>query len=327
MAARSALIARRLVCRVESRAAVTRRAADARATAPLSRAASTKRELALQRANHAAQELQRARDSGELIDLNGEGVEAWRPRDFVESLLTQQALVEAEHERGNGLVGWKIGATAAAAQQMLGLTSPFYGPIFESDRAELPLAAADDDDAAADAAGYALDLAPLPGLRGIELEYVLQLRDDLPAPGDGSNISVEQAALAVDAVWPGVEVVASRVRAPDGGLGDALMLIADYAGHGAMLELHGARMDWADGVAAMETRDAVRVRRGGEVVAAGDYRAPLGNPIVRAARARATPPLTQPQPTPLATPLLPSCFPFSRARACPMEASSTLRVG
>jgi 2-keto-4-pentenoate hydratase len=102
--------------------------------------------------------------------------------------------------------GWKIGATAAEAQRLMATTEPFYGPVFG------PNVWAD---------GAIVDLPA--GFRGVECEFALRIGAELPPRTGGYG--VEQLVIAVDAVVPALELVATRQRLD--GIGDARRATAD----------------------------------------------------------------------------------------------------
>jgi 2-keto-4-pentenoate hydratase len=116
---------------------------------------------------------------------------------------------------GLELAGWKIGATSAAAQAIMGADEPFYGPVFRSRLW---------------ADGAIVD--PPPGFRGVEGEFALRIGADLPVRPGGYGI--EQLVIAVDAVVPAIELVATRQRVD--GMGDARRATADLGfNHGLVL--------------------------------------------------------------------------------------------
>ena len=122
-------------------------------------------------------------------------------------------------------VGWKLGATNAAAMAKLGLPGPFLGPLlaehwFDND-AEIHVTPA---------------LGPL-----LETEFVVTLGADLPARAE--QYSLEEIEAAVEYVGAAFEIVSSRVK---GGLGEArLLIMPDGAANHAVVEgVRGA--DWRE---------------------------------------------------------------------------------
>lgn len=116
---------------------------------------------------------------------------------------------------GAAVVGWKIGATSAKAQAIMRASGPFYGPVFAdrlwNDGAEIALP---------------------PGFRGFECEFALRLGADLPGRENGYR--ADQLAIAIDAVVPVIELVATRQRVE--GMGDARRAWADFGfNHGLVL--------------------------------------------------------------------------------------------
>ena len=114
------------------------------------------------------------------------------------------------------LGGWKIGATAAAAQQSMGRTSPFYGPMPAVD---------------CHADGALVRLGP--GARGVEIELAFKLAKDLPKRPQAYTLAEVKAAVA--SIHPAIEVVAIRQKVE--GAPRSQALIADFGGNGAFV--HG----------------------------------------------------------------------------------------
>jgi 2-keto-4-pentenoate hydratase len=142
-------------------------------------------------------------------------------------------------------VGWKIGATTAATQALLGVDEPLLGPLFaphcHPDGAEVKLVA-----------------AHRPGL---ESEFLVGLATDLP-PRDRPYEASEVAA-AVEFVAPAFEIIGCRF---EGGLaGEGLLVVADGGGNAAIVRGQAVR-DWRRFDLG---RHAVRLRVNGAEVAAG----------------------------------------------------------
>ena len=153
----------------------------------------------------------------------------------------------------------------------MGLTEPFFGPIFEGD---------------------IIDLASSPSvdvggnrLRGIEAEWAFVLGSELPIRPANEQLTMKQVMQAVESVVPVIEVVASRLDVR--GLGDAGVaacgrgptVVADQAGHGQLLmgtqhtvSLH----EWQK----QYSKDEVAVYVNGSQVATGSPANVLGNPLV-----------------------------------------------
>ena len=150
---------------------------------------------------------------------------------------------------GGAVVGWKVGATNAAAQAMLNYPEPFYGRL---------LAPAVHDSPAEIAASALFG-------RGLEVEFAFRLGRDLPADGAPYD--------AVAAVQPAIEIVDSRFA---GGLrAGGLSLIADNGAQGAFV-LGAGIEDWRGlDLAAMRTELLVN----GEQVSDGSGANVLGHPL------------------------------------------------
>lgn len=199
-------------------------------------------------ASRAAALLHEAWVTGRQLDGLPEEV---RPRDEAAAYRVQRAL-DAHLGRP---VGWKLGATSAAAQQSLGVPGPFYARLFEGhlvpDGGTLP---------------------GLPATMGIaEAEFAFVLGRDLPASGAPYGRSDVLAAIAE--LRPAIEVPESRyvdVKAAGGA-----QLVAD-AGCGRWIVL-GAPAAAFDPDALPGT--AVSVAVNGEEVARGSGAAVLGNPV------------------------------------------------
>ncbi len=146
--------------------------------------------------------------------------EEMRPADTDAAYSIQDAHVAG---LDGAVVGWKVGATNAAAQAMLNHAEPFYGRLLAPAVHESP-------------AG--IEAADLFG-RGIEVEFAFRLGRDLPA--SGAPYDRDAVAGAVAAVHPAIEIVDSRFS---GGLrAGGLALIADNGAQGAFV-LGGGVEDW-----------------------------------------------------------------------------------
>lgn len=133
--------------------------------------------------------------------------------------------IQAEAMARSGLkqVGWKLGAAAKPAMDMLALDAPFLAPLLAPH-------------CLADGAEIALVAGQGPGL---ETEFLVALGADLPARAEPWQR--DEVAAAVDYVAPAFEIVASRF---EGGLkGNGLLVIADGGGNAAIVQ--GAPVhDW-----------------------------------------------------------------------------------
>ena len=98
----------------------------------------------------------------------------------------QRALVATLAQRhGMAVVGYKAGATNAAAQARMGLAAPFLGPLFARDIRRSPARVAPDEFV----------------VRGVELEYAFEMGAELPcrAPGE-PDYTLEEVLSRVRAV-------------------------------------------------------------------------------------------------------------------------------
>jgi 2-keto-4-pentenoate hydratase len=185
-----------------------------------------------------AEALWAARISGDVIAI----APALQPASAAAAYDVQAAMV-----RGAGLtqVGWKIGATTAATQALLGVDEPLAGPLFaphcHADGAEVTLVA-----------------AHRPGL---ESEFLLGLATDLP-PRE-RRYQASEVAAAVQFVAPAFEIIGCRF---EGGLaGQGLLAIADGGANTAIVRGEPVR-DWRRFDL---SGHAVRLRVNGAQVAAG----------------------------------------------------------
>lgn len=154
---------------------------------------------------------------------------------------------------GQDLAGYKIGATSAKAQEIIGCSEPFYGQMF----------------APACHAAPAVLVLPA-GARGLECEFAFRMAGD---PGGGGACTAQMAAGAVELCCPAIELVARR-SAGDGFPG-LLPAIADFGLNGAFV--HGEPIEnWhdidIDALAVVATVDGAQTNR-------GSASAVLGHPL------------------------------------------------
>lgn len=118
---------------------------------------------------------------------------------------------EAASAYGSPRIGYKIGATSAEAQRIIGCDGPFFGPMFEADRI---------------AAGSRLTIDDT--MLGLECEFAFQMARPFSAPaGDSaSGEDMEALADAVGVCVPAFEVVGTRFAG--NGFPPASACIADY---------------------------------------------------------------------------------------------------
>lgn len=175
-----------------------------------------------------------------------------RPRTAAEGYRIQDLLAQ---ELDFEVAGWKIGGTSAAARKILKARGPFAGRVF-----------------AGRVFPSGVSLPPLVyRMRGLEGEFVFRLRRDLPPRKRA--YSAAEAADAVGAMMPGIEIIDSRytdwlkVNVPS--------IVADQGANGALVlgapVRNWRRLDLA--------RQAVRMVVNGRTVGAGTGADCLGGPL------------------------------------------------
>ena len=130
--------------------------------------------------------------------------EGERPAGEAEAYAVQRGITEAS---GREVAGFKIGATAQVAMDLLGVEGPFFGPLYREAFHH-------------DGATVRLPMAHSPG---IESEFVVGLAAHLP-PRD-APWSIEEVRAAVAWVAPGLEIVGTRLESGLAGAG--VLAIAD----------------------------------------------------------------------------------------------------
>ncbi|MFF0123381.1 2-keto-4-pentenoate hydratase [Micromonospora arida] len=172
--------------------------------------------------------------------------------DAVDGYAVQRELTELLGADGEEIVGYKAGLTSASMQEMFGVHTPDYGPVFGSS-------------VHADGAALARDQFIAPK---VEAEIVFRLASPLSGPG----VTVEQAREAIGEVMAGLEVVDSRIENWRIRLADT---IADLASNGAAVlgrpiparpdvDYQGVRLSF---------------HQNGELIATGEGAAALGDPV------------------------------------------------
>ena len=165
-----------------------------------------------------------------------------RPHDEAAAYAVQRAVTDAS---GFEIAGFKIGATAQVAMDLLGVNGPFFGPLYRE--------AFRENDAA-----VSLPMAHSPG---IESEFAVSLATDLP--GRAEAWTKEEVEAAVAWVGPAFEIVGTRLESGLPGAG--MLAIADG----------GANIDFVRGPGGTAWRDAdlaahpVTLRINGVEVASG----------------------------------------------------------
>ena len=127
-----------------------------------------------------------------------------RPPDEGSAYAVQRRVTEAS---GCEVAGFKIGATAEVAMDMLGVDGPFFGPLYREAFRD-------------NGADVSLPMAHSPG---VEAEFAVGLAADLARRA--SPWTRDEVAAAVAWVGPALEIVGTRI---EGGLaGAGLLAIAD----------------------------------------------------------------------------------------------------
>ncbi len=142
------------------------------------------------------------------------------PTNEAEACAINDAILAANT---HAIGGWKIGATADAAQKALGLSQPFVGAIRAANVLASPASFAFGD----------LNRAI------IESEYAYRLGKDLPARAKAYGRDEVEAAIA--SLIVGIEIPLSRLSA-DNGLGP-LGTVADHGGTGFYV-IGAEHADW-----------------------------------------------------------------------------------
>ncbi|MFA9446090.1 2-keto-4-pentenoate hydratase [Egicoccus sp. AB-alg6-2] len=168
----------------------------------------------------------------------------------------QRRLVEMLLADGDQIVGYKLGLTSRPMQELLGVDTPDFSAVVDSQ--QLP-----------DGAVVALDrfISPM-----IEAEFVFHLASPLQGPG----VTIDEVVNATESISAGLEIVDSRIRDWAIRLPDT---VADLASCGAVvvsarrepLPVGGARLL------------GMALSRNGELVDTGCGAATLGDPAAAVA--------------------------------------------
>jgi len=116
--------------------------------------------------------------------------EGTAPLSLDEAYAIQRALERALVDRGERVVGWKVGFTSAAAQESWGVTQPVAGFMLGS---------------GVYSSGDAVPAARFAAV-GVEVEVAFLLRGDLAGPG----VTPASALLAVEGAMPSFELIDFR---------------------------------------------------------------------------------------------------------------------
>ena len=163
----------------------------------------------------------------------------------------QRALEAAMVARGERVVGWKVGFTAAALQEAYGVTEPVAGFMLAS---------------GVYGSGDAVPASRFVGL-GVEAEVAFLLKRDLAGPG----VTAVSALLAVEGALPALELVDFRFTGKPRGAD----MIADGVATNAIVL--GRPLT---AVASIDLAlEGVVFEQGGQVVATNTAAEVLGNPL------------------------------------------------
>jgi 2-keto-4-pentenoate hydratase len=103
-----------------------------------------------------------------------------------------EGIRERVEAHGSQIVGWKVGATSKAIQQMFNIEEPDFGHLLDNMRLD---------------EGVEIDCTELIWPR-VEPEVAFQLKADVRGPG----VTAEQVIAATEYLIPSLEVIDSRVR-------------------------------------------------------------------------------------------------------------------
>jgi len=178
------------------------------------------------------------------------------PDDENEAYLVQDQYVSAMlSEFGGEIVGYKAGCTNVTAQEQLGLSSPFSGPLLSAFVRTSPTVISSED-------GF---------MRMIEAEIGFRLGLDLP--GTTTPYTAETVSPALATIFGAIEVVDSRYE--DWTTAGAPHLIADNACTGFWV--HGKEISDVNCIDL--ANHPVQVYRNGSAAEIGSSANVLGNPM------------------------------------------------
>ena len=197
--------------------------------------------------------LAHARLTGERIDHHGVVV----PATAAEAYAVDD---EVAGLAATPVIGWKIGATSSAAQEMLGVKTPISGRVYEGTVFE---------------SGRTLPSSLFHHPPMIECEIAVRTASDLPPAG--APITAASARAMVASVHPAIELVGTRFEA---GLAvPPALLVADGSVHAALVLGDPVDAETAGDLAAI----ACQLLIDGEFTAEGVGSAVLGDPYAAVA--------------------------------------------
>lgn len=172
--------------------------------------------------------------------------------DMADGYAIQQELVKLLVQQGDRILGYKVGATSKAMQELIGLDSPDYGPVLASTLYQH-----------GDSVSLSRFISPK-----IEAEIVFVLGERLLGPGVTREITVKSIA----AIAASMEIVDSRIIQWRIRLADT---VADLASNGALV-VSDVRVA-PDGIDLCRLK--MTLTRNGEDVASGVGADALGDPV------------------------------------------------
>ncbi len=198
---------------------------------------------------YAAAEILEARSNGRAIDRLAP---AHTPRTVGEGYTVQFAAIA----RGEGdILGWKIGCTSRQAQKMLGVSGPFFGPVYA-------------DGCCHNATWIDTDRFIRPGVEG-EIAFVLN-RNLEPREDPYTRVEIE---AAIGEVYAAIEVIDTCFR--DFATVGAPSLVADLGANGGLVAYEG--IDYTPDIDFGSV--ALTMRVNGEEVGAGPATDAMGDPV------------------------------------------------
>jgi 2-keto-4-pentenoate hydratase len=159
------------------------------------------------------------------------------------------------------MIGWKIGATNAAAQAAVGF-GPFYGPLFQSN-----IVVGSNPMVSMQATGI---------LRAVEAELLFTMAEDMPPLPGGDVYSVTDTWSRVKSITPAIEVASTRIN---GGLTPA-SIVADFALNGCVVLGSSSYQPVPGNNYELLSQVTTTIDVNNSPVTNGDCSSVLGNPVI-----------------------------------------------
>lgn len=115
-------------------------------------------------------------------------------------------------------LGWKVGATNDRSLKSLGLSVPFYGPLYENHCYSTQLI-------------KSIDLNRFGRFRAAEAEFCFRMKDSLPPRSNGVPYGIEEVYDRIDCVIPAIEIAATRFECDI----SAPLIVGDFAMNGCCI--------------------------------------------------------------------------------------------